>query len=409
MGSPKGRVASFFLLSLFLVVTGQNCGFDPGFAPLASQETPQENSQNSDVILSRKAEVLKLVEPFVDAAGADVTKSPGLVIGIVTPTESAAWGVGAIEIGRTLAPTEKTLFGVGSVSKLFTGLILAKYELGGQIRLDELVTSSLPPALGRFDTRVTFSHLVSHYSGLRMMPDNAAAVGIEGYSLGNLVQCLNNGGCAPQAVPGTSYVYSNYGIGLLGYALQNRFAHTDFETMLRSQIAAEAEMSETIVSSNTALPATPAFEGVRYAFGYTEANQALPFAKMGLLEPAGGVVTNGEDMVKLLEVAVGKRTSRLQPVFDRATTVLGDGDVIRGGVDGRDIAFAIDVFNLKDYSQTCGEDFGDLQVYAKPGATTSHTAYIAWSKVKKTGVVVLSNRAGFNTITCLSLKVLSRL
>lgn len=395
------------MVSLALIVTGQNCSFDPGFAPLSSEETQSEASQSSNEIKSRKEEVLRLVEPFVDVAGADLTKSPSIVVGIVTPAESAAWGVGSIQIGQSVAPTHQTLYGVGSVSKIFTGLILAKYELSGQLGLGDFVVPSLPPALGRFDARITYRHLVSHYSGLRMMPDNAAAVGIENYVPANLAQCVNNGNCAPQSVPGTSYVYSNYGIGLLGYAMQTRFSHVNFEAMLRSQFTDEVGMSGTTLSTNTALPTTPTFDGARYAFGYADDNQPLAFAKMGLLEPAGGVVTNGEDMVRFLEVAVGKRLPSLQSIFERATAELGEGDAIRGGAEGRKIAYAIDEFNLRDYSQTCGEEFGDLQVYAKPGATTSHTAYVAWNKVRKTGVVVLSNRANFNAITCLSLKVLS--
>lgn len=349
--------------------------------------------------------VQKIIESSVDSTGKDTSKTPSLVVGLVTPTSSEVFGFGSIEINKDLKPHGDTLYAVGSVTKIFTGLLLAKYEVDGKLKTDEKVVQSLPSLLKSFDQRITYKHLVTHYSGLKKMPDNARPK----YFATDLADCLNRQGCKPESEPGSEYNYSNYGVGLLGFALKHRFSYEKFDDLLQEQLLTPFKMKNTVLSTNSKIPMQPEFNGSQIAFGYTVNNDLRPMNRIPFLAGAGGLITTGNDLVQFLEFATGKQESRFTEVFRRAVTPLSKGDRIPKTEINKKIGYAIDLFNMKDYSKLCKEKFEDMIVYAKPGNTTTHTAYIVWNPEKKIGVTMLSNRAEFYSVICLSLKVLNQL
>src|ERR1700691_3965442 len=67
-----------------------------------------------------------------------------------------------------------SLFEIGSISKTFTGLMLARMVSEGKVRLDEPVRELLPAGTVRRPAgeEITLLDLVTHHSGLPRMPDN---------------------------------------------------------------------------------------------------------------------------------------------------------------------------------------------------------------------------------------------
>ena len=120
--------------------------------------------------------------------------------------------------------TADTLFRVGSISKMVTGIGLMRLVEEGRLSLD----ADLSPLLGvplrhpRYpDTPITLRQLMTHTAALRDSPAYDRALAGEATPLSQLMQ----GALLPEqflsyACPGTRLHYSNFGGGLLGCVLE---------------------------------------------------------------------------------------------------------------------------------------------------------------------------------------------
>jgi CubicO group peptidase (beta-lactamase class C family) len=71
--------------------------------------------------------------------------------------------------------TEHTVFEIGSVTKLFTALLLADMARGGEVTLDTAVAELLPMGKrvpDRNGVPITLARLATHSSGLPRLPDD---------------------------------------------------------------------------------------------------------------------------------------------------------------------------------------------------------------------------------------------
>ena len=90
----------------------------------------------------------------------------GLAIGVLKHGERRVFTYGAAK--------PDSLFEIGSISKTFTGLILARMVAEGKVRLDEPVRELLPAGTVAKPAgeEITLLDLATHHSGLPPMPDN---------------------------------------------------------------------------------------------------------------------------------------------------------------------------------------------------------------------------------------------
>src|SRR5262245_64787921 len=82
----------------------------------------------------------KLLEEAVDFTGTMLfldSKVPGLVIGAVRNGETTVAGFGKIRDGSDQAPDGKTLVRIGSITKAFTGAVLASLAGDGTVRFTD--------------------------------------------------------------------------------------------------------------------------------------------------------------------------------------------------------------------------------------------------------------------------------
>src|SRR5262245_26845984 len=82
----------------------------------------------------------KLLDEAVDFTGTMLfldSKVPGLVIGAVRNGETTVAGVGKIRDGSDQAPDGKTLVRIGSITKAFTGAVLASMVADGSVRFTD--------------------------------------------------------------------------------------------------------------------------------------------------------------------------------------------------------------------------------------------------------------------------------
>ena len=129
-------------------------------------------------------------------------------------------------------PDERTLFEIGSITKVFTATVLADMALEGVVALDQPAQELLPagvrlPAKGR---PITLADLASHVAGLPRLPRGMLMRGVlqrddpwHGFGEEELLASLPR---TRVREPGGRVRYSNLGAGLLGLLLARRAGTT---------------------------------------------------------------------------------------------------------------------------------------------------------------------------------------
>ena len=133
-------------------------------------------------------------------------------------------GVRRIFSYGTAAPN--SIFEIGSITKTFTGLLLAQMEYQKVVTLDEPVRLLLPTNTVAKPTgeEIRLSDLATHRSGLPAMPSNLPAGDTThqfvDYRVADLYAYIATHGV--QMKLDSPFAYSNLGFSILGQALANR-------------------------------------------------------------------------------------------------------------------------------------------------------------------------------------------
>jgi CubicO group peptidase (beta-lactamase class C family) len=196
-----------------------------------------------------------------------------------------------------------SIFEIGSVSKTFTGLILAQMIEQGRVRLDQPVRELLPAATVEKPPRreISLLDLVTHHSGLPRLPYNLRPADARNpyvdYRAVDLYRFLAQHGVDRPAE--ASYLYSNVGSGLLGQALAHR-AGISFEELLEREVTMPLGLKDTVMSL------TPE-QHSRFIPGYTLAHHQAPGWDWDSLAGAGALRSTAGDILTYLEAQLHPR------------------------------------------------------------------------------------------------------
>lgn len=324
-------------------------------------------------------------------AHAEAEGLPSLVVGVVAGGEHYVVGVGAVDSVGT-APDAHTLYEIGSISKVLTGLALADAVVRGEATLETPVADLLSDSLSvpEFEgAPIELGHLATHASGLPRLPLNLAfAPGFDirdpyaQYDPDLLALFLRTQRLT--AAPGTAFAYSNIGAGLLGYALAQR-AGTDYAALVRQRVLTPLNMDETYALVPDAM-------AHRLATPHGQAGEPVPHWTW--TEPtvgAGGWRSSADDLLTLAEAAIEPGSTplaeavalSLRPRFD-----VGDGRRVGLGW-----------FFLPNP--------GGPDVAAHDGGTGGFVSFLAVVPEAGVGLVVLTNRQA--SVDAFALDLLTRL
>jgi CubicO group peptidase (beta-lactamase class C family) len=206
-------------------------------------------------------DVDRIVQPLLDNE-----EFAGLIVGILDGDRRIVRSYGRLRDDADEPPDDRTIFEIGSVTKTFTGLLLAEFVRRGRCRLDDPVALHLPDDVGpvRSGGRdVRLVDLATHASGLPRLPSNLQPKdpgnpyadydeerlfdylrGRKG--LGVLVGAaeLFQVNPAMRSTEHGKYSYSNLAVGLLGHVLA-RINGSSYESLLRSFVAEPLHMADT--------------------------------------------------------------------------------------------------------------------------------------------------------------------
>src|SRR5215510_11060621 len=192
-------------------------------------------------------EVRSILQDRVDRA----KKSVGIVVGLVDDkgTRIICYGKPSRESAQIV--DGDSVFEIGSVTKVFTAILLADMVERGEVSLNDPISKYLPKSVKtptRDGKEITLLHLTTHTSGLPYMPSNFTPKNDENpyadYSVEQMYSFLSQ--YRLQRDIGAKMEYSNYGVALLGHILALR-AGTNYETLIRTRICAPLKMDNTSI------------------------------------------------------------------------------------------------------------------------------------------------------------------
>lgn len=316
-------------------------------------------------IVSREPSCEKLeplVTPLIERG-----YSGSLVVGLVTRKKTLVCPFGTLSNGTPAG--DDTLYEIGSLTKTFTGTLLAMLAADKVVRLDEPVAKLLPPEVsvpGGTERPITLLDLATHRSGLARMPDNMPRSQpgnpYVDYSAAHLYEYLR--GATLSSAPGKTYLYSNLGMGLLGHALALR-AGRDYDALLRERITEPLGMRDTV-------RAIPAAALTRLADGRDADGNPATHWDFDVLAPAGALRSSGRDMTRFVRAALGFE-------HDSVTAALEDAGRPRARTRRGQIGLAFHV-------RADGVRWHN-------GETAGHSSYLGLDHYKQCGVVVLNGAA----------------
>jgi serine-type D-Ala-D-Ala carboxypeptidase/endopeptidase len=233
----------------------------------------------------------------------------GLSIGIYKDGKSYTYHFGTTERGKQQLPDAHTLYAIASITKTFTGALLAQAVVEKKVGLDDDVRRYLPgdyPNLEYKGQPVRLWQLINHTSGLpRSLPEKAGwetdendaarssareAEFLEKYTREDFLRDLH--GVRLTRGPGEKFSYSNAAAQLLGLVLERAYGES-YEDLIRSKITGPLKMSDTKVALTAA-------EMARLAKGYAAGGAFLPAGSTQLPAHAS-IKSTIQDMIKYIE------------------------------------------------------------------------------------------------------------
>ncbi len=220
LANGRPRLASIRFKLLTMVVFGGVVGV---FGCVSVDTSPRARDVST---APSTTEVDARVERRVRAILADKSQG-GIVVGILRDGQTRVLGFGQARNGTSTSPDGDTVFDVGSITELFTGVAFSRLATEGHISWNDRLKDYLPAGVGapqRDGREITLIDLATHMAGLPALPSNFIeqdrANSIHGYTKDRLYAFL--GTYSPETVPGSTFKYSYLGVGLLGHALAER-------------------------------------------------------------------------------------------------------------------------------------------------------------------------------------------
>jgi D-alanyl-D-alanine-carboxypeptidase/D-alanyl-D-alanine-endopeptidase len=276
--------------------------------------------------------------------------------------------------GHAEVPAERVLFEIGSITKVFTGILLADAVREGKLGLGDPLSQRLPvkfddPATGA----VTLQQLATHTSCLPRLPDNLmnpdGADPYAAYDKTAMFEYLAH--AKPDGTPPCAPSYSNFGFGILGVVLETAYGKP-WAALAQEKITGPLGMIDTAQDLAAA-------QQSRFAEPWNGAERAHPWTFQAIAG-AGALRSTLADMSKLADALLAGSKG---PLGD-AWPVLA-GDYVEMPSVGGKIGLAL--MHVKDN----GEDS-----YAHDGGTGGFRSTIAVYPASGRAVVLLASNAAAN-------------
>jgi len=311
-----------------------------------------------------------------------------LTIGVVTP-QGLVWtkSYGFADMSTHRLANRQSVYRIGSITKMFTALMLQQLAAAGTIRLTDPVERYYPEikeirGYSKLAAPITVQQLATMTSGISREPEEEGAFWTGSVATWDSTLHVALPHTNMDHAPGTKFLYSNIGYAILGATLGRAagvpyiqwqkqhvleplgMRHTAFE--IEPAIAPDVTRGYDIGNTGTADPAQSVRESI---------------TGRGYKVPNGAIYTTVDDLSRFLLLQLGHgpasvvAPARLDSAFN---AVLGP--------DGKPTA---------QYGVGFGvERKGDRNFYGHNGGVAGFSALLEFDRDAQVGVIVLRNATG---------------
>jgi D-alanyl-D-alanine-carboxypeptidase/D-alanyl-D-alanine-endopeptidase len=296
----------------------------------------------------------------------------GIVVGVIDAKGRRIVSYGGLEKGDKRPLDGDTLFEIGSITKVFTALLLTEMAQRGEVKLDDPIAKYLPASVKvpeRGGRQITLVDLATHTSALPRMPENFrpkdAANPYADYTDEQLYAFLSSYELIRDI--GVKFEYSNLGFGLLGIGLASR-AGTGYETLVETRIC------EPLGMKSTRITLSPEMEQ-RFAAGHSADLVTVSSWDIPALAGAGALRSSANDLLTFLAAVMGRTHTTLAPAMKAMLSVRRPTG--QPFIDAA-LGWAIDTR-------------GGNEIIWKNGGTGGYRTFIGYAPRSGVGIVALSN------------------
>lgn len=297
--------------------------------------------------------------------------APSVVIGLVDSSGLRYFAHGTTAVGGGQPVTPRTVYEIGSITKVFTAIALADMAIRGEVGLDDPVQRYLPDGMhivSPDSAPITLRLLSAQRSGLPRMPNNLAPRDptnpYADYGAEQMAAFF--AGWTPTRAAGARYEYSNLGVGLLGFALARRDGGS-YEAMVRRRVLEPLAMTQTMVTLSAEARG-------QLAEGSSDGRPAANW-DLDALAGAGALRSSAADMARFLAAAMGLIHTPLDSAFRLAETPIFDA-----GSPTMRIGLGWHVLER-----------GAMRIVWHNGGTGGYRSWVGYDPARRIGAVVLTN------------------
>jgi len=322
-------------------------------------------------------------------------KIAGLSVAIVYDQDVLfSKGFGFADVEKKIPADPKTIYRVGSVTKLFTALMLMQLRDAGKLNLDDPIEKYIPEfkIKSRFpDARpATFRQVVAHYSGLPIEPP--MSIEYENPDkFPSVEEQLKSLKDVEMIVPAMSqFAYSNLGYNIMGLALA-RVAKQPYTLYVDQHILKPLGMNQSGFALTESMKS-------HFAVGYKQAPPDGTFEESSYPEhgmASGMLYSNVDDLTRFMSLffregpAGGKQVLGSYSLREMTIPVAVSTDLTRDAEGKAQELWRVGSGIGWTLVVTKGE-----QIDYKPGGTKGFTCIVMINYLRKLGLVMLTNAQG---------------
>lgn len=341
----------------------------------------QEVSKESTSTAQVSADIDSIAMSFLQKSN-----STGLTIGMINGDKVLKRYYGKLDRNSSQPPDSSTIYEIGSITKTFTGILLAHAVNEGKIKLTDDIRKYLPgkyPQLEYKGQPIQIVHLSNHNSGLprkpldltnqpNYNPKNQYAHYTKEMMLGYLDQVKLD------REPGTVVVYSNYAVGLLGIILEHVY-HKPLEDIIKEVI------TEPLGMHNTTFEVAQGKS--KYIKGY-DRNTGLEVSHWDLtgIKGCGGLKSNLHDMLLYVQANINSTNPDIELSHHESKD--SKNKTIQQGLGW---GLAIHDSGYNSFNNPLNKSTRMEKMIFHGGETAGFNTFAGFLKAQKKGIVVLSN------------------
>jgi D-alanyl-D-alanine-carboxypeptidase/D-alanyl-D-alanine-endopeptidase len=288
----------------------------------------------------------------------------GLSVGISDHGEAVFYNYGTVSKSNVRVPDRKSVYEIASITKTFTGALASRAVLDKKMTLDGDFRAYLTqgyPNLEKNGKFTTLRLLAAHRAGLpKNVPDTDALfknpnfdtlpfqlIELEKpYDDAAYLRALHQ--VELRSEPGSEFLYSNFGIKLIGFGLQQVY-HQSFEQLLQNE--------PLLVQ------------------GYSPGGKPMPYHLFNA-GAAGGLYSDAEDMVRYIDWQLDESDPTIRQSH---SAIFGNGESVQDGL----------IWYMT-------QEGGERQLWESGGAFGMASQLVLYPE-SKIGIVLLANDGGFST------------